>query len=124
MKIKLLQVKENFLPFHQIDQKLQKKLQNTANTLHELDNVIKEDIKGSCLWEMMDGRSISRKAIKNKEEVQCPTLLELAQKYSAAKGNKNTTEFYKSVLFAGQQIFFVKNNTIEQSQSDYWFSYR
>ena len=40
---------------------------------------------------MMEGRSDSREAIKSQEEVQCPTLLELAQKYSAEKVNNNTT---------------------------------
>ena len=40
---------------------------------------------------MMEGRSDSREAIKSKEEVQCPTLLELVQKYSAEKVNNNTT---------------------------------
>ena len=39
----------------------------------------------------MEGRSDSRETIKSKEEVQCPTLLELAQKYSAEKFNNNTT---------------------------------
>ena len=57
---KITASKRKFLAFSPNWSELQKKLQNTANTLHELDNVIKEDIKGSCLWEMMDGRSISR----------------------------------------------------------------
>ena len=68
-----------------------KKIQKWANTRHELCNIIKKDIKGSCLWEVMEGRSDSREAIKSKEEVQCPTLLELAQKYSAEKVNNHTT---------------------------------
>ena len=62
--------------------------------------------------------------LKIKEEVYCPTLLELAQKYSAEKGNNNTTKFSKSVVFTSKQVLFVKNNTVEQSQSDYWFSLR
>ena len=97
--MKLLQVKENFLLFHQAGQKLQKSYKKTAITRHELYNVIKEDIKGSRLWEVMEGRSLSKEAIKNKEEVQCPTLLESAQKYSAEKGNYNTIEFSKFVVF-------------------------
>ena len=71
----------------------------------------------------MEGRGLSREAITN-EEVQCPTLLELTQKYSVEKGSSNTTEFSKSVVFKSKQILFVKNNTIQQSQSDYWFSHR
>ena len=72
----------------------------------------------------MEERSLSREAIKNKEEVQCPTLLEFAQKYSAEKGNNTTAEISRSVVFTSKQILFVKNNIIEQSQSDYWFSNR
>ena len=51
-------------------------------------------------------------------------MLELAQKYSAEKGNNDTAKFSKSVIFTSKQILFIKNNTIEQSQSDYWFSHR
>ena len=70
----------------------------------------------------MEARSLSREAIKNKEEVQCLTLLELSQKYSAEKRN-NTAEFSKSVVFTSKQILFFKNNTIQQSQSNYGFSH-
>ena len=48
-KNKILQVKENFLVFHQAGQKLQKKIQKITNTRHELYNFIKGDIKGICL---------------------------------------------------------------------------
>ena len=71
----------------------------------------------------MEGSSFSREAITNKVKVQCPTLLELAQKYSAEKGHNSTTEFSKSVVFTRKQILFVKNKTIEQSQSNYCFSH-
>ena len=79
VKIKLLQIKENFFLFHQAGQKLKKKVNKRVNTGHEIHNSIKEDIKGSCLWEVMEERSLSREAIKNKEEVQCPILLESAK---------------------------------------------
>ena len=91
--------KRKFLAFSPSWSETAKKLQKTAITRHELYNVIKEDIKGSRLWEVMEGRSLSKEAIKNKEEVQCPTLLESAQKYSAEKGNNNTIEFSKFVVF-------------------------
>ena len=66
----------------------------------------------------MEGKNLSREALKNKE-FQCPTLLELAQKYSAEKGNNNTTKFSKFVVFTSKQILFFKKNTVEQIQSDY-----
>ena len=79
-KNKITASKRKFLAFSPRWSETAKKIRKTANTWHELYNVIKEDIKGSCLWEVIEERSLSREAIKNKEEVQCPTLLELAQK--------------------------------------------
>ena len=121
-KNKITASKRKFLAFSPSWSETAKRLQKTSHACHEL-YVIKEDIKGSCLWEVMEGRSPLREAIKNKEEVHCLTLLELSQKYSAEKGN-NTTKFCKSVVFASKQISFVKNNTVEQRQGDYWFSHR
>ena len=118
-KNKITASKRKFLVFSLSWSEIAKKITKTANKRHELYKSIKEDIKGSCLWEVMEGRSLSKETIKNKEEVQCPTLLELVQKYSTEKGNNNTTEFYKSVVFTSKQILFVKSNTVEQSQSDY-----
>ena len=89
-KNKITVSKRKFLAFSPSWPETTKKLQKTANTRHELYNVIKGDIKGSCLWEVMEGRSLSREALENKE-FQCPTLLGLAQKYSTEKGNNNTT---------------------------------
>ena len=51
-------------------------------------------------------------------------FVRVSQKYSAEKGINNTAEFSKSVVFTSKQIFFVKKNSIQQSQSDYWFSHR
>ena len=51
------------------------------------------------------GKESLKRSYKNKEEVQCPTLLELAQKYSAEKRNNNTTGFSKSVVFTSKQNF-------------------
>ena len=111
--------KRKFLAFSPSWSETAKKSQKTANTRYELYNIIKEEIKSSCLRKVMEGRSFSREAITNKVKVQCPTLLELAQKYSAEKGHNSTTEFSKSVVFTRKQILFVKNKTIEQSQSNY-----
>ena len=90
-KNKITASKRKLLAFSPSWLETAKKIQKWANTRHELYNIIKKDIKGSCLREVMEGRSDSREAIKSKEEVQCPTLLELAQKYSAEKVNNNTT---------------------------------
>ena len=53
-KSKITASKRKFLAFSPSWSETVKKLQKTANARHELFNIIKEDIKGSCLWDVME----------------------------------------------------------------------
>ena len=96
-----------------------KKLNKTNHTRNELYNKIKDDIKGSCLWEVMEGRSLSCESSKNVPEIECPTLLDLAKNYHKERKNSDTDGFSQYVVFTKEQIECVKQKTVEQSQSEH-----
>ena len=47
------------------------KLENKTKIRNELYNILKEDIHGSCLWETMEGKSLSRIADEQLSQITC-----------------------------------------------------
>ena len=123
-KKKLTENKRKFLDFSPSWPSKVQELENTSSTRKKLYNLIKDDIHGSCLWEVIEGRSLSREASTKTNEINCPTLVDIAENVLKTEDKADTKTFSESLIFTKQQIDTIKRQTVSQSQSQCWFNHR
>ena len=116
-KTKLTENKKKFLAFSPSWPSTVHKLENKSSTRLQIYNLIKDDIHGSCLWEIMEGRSLSYEASAKVNAINCPTLKEMADNFLKTEDNISITKFSESIVFTKVQIDTIKLQTVNQSQS-------
>ncbi|XP_057303348.1 uncharacterized protein LOC130640806 [Hydractinia symbiolongicarpus] len=125
---KINEAKAKFKLFSPSDPSRLKKLQNKDNIRTELFAVIKDDIKGSTLWECMEGISISREAEKmNSNKTTLLTLPAEAETFLENRkidSDQNITSFKKSLVYTDEHIRYLNEATKNQNQSSEWHSHR
>ena len=104
-----------------------KKVSNSTKTRKELYSLLKDDIQGSCLWEIMEERSLACESVQQNEAIECPTITDFANDFIQENSEINTEhlqEFSDTVKFSEEQIQKIKNITVQQSGSETWFQHR
>ena len=76
------------------------------------------------MWEVIEGRSLSREASAKTNEINCPTLVDIAENFLKTEDKADTNFFSESLIFTKQQIDTIKRQTVSQSQSECWFNHR
>ena len=123
-KEKITENKKKFLDFSASWPSNVRKLENKFSTRKELYDIIKDDIHKSCLWEVMEGRSLSNEANEELNAINIPTLVELADKFVKTQDSVNISKFSESIVFTKHQLDTIKLKTVNQSQSECWFNHR
>lgn len=123
-KNKIIEDKKIFKEFSPSWPSSTHKLQHVSVVGLELYQIIQDDIHGSCLWEVVEGRSLSRERIDKMNSIECPTLLELAENFKKNNQSMSVASFNEYIKITDKQIEAVKKKTINQSLDETWFNQR
>ena len=123
-KEKLAENKIKFLDFSPSWPSKVQQLENTSSTRNQLYNLLKDDIYGSCLWEAMEGRSLSQEDSAKVNTISCPTLIDITETFLKTEDKTDIKKFSESIIFTKEQINTIKLQTVSQSQSESWFNHR
>lgn len=122
--------KKKFLQFSPSWDNTRNKLQNKKTTRDAVYKTIKNDIHGSCLWEILEGRSLSVEKFEYENAIDCPTIISLAETF--LQNNKMESinlqdlieKFKCSLQYSTEQINALSLKTQSQSQSNEWYNHR
>ena len=125
-KEKAQKTTKRFLDFSPLWPNKKKIVENSRTVFDSL----KEELYGTCVWEIMEGRSLAAEALVKSNSIACPTLLTLSEEFFSfcmqnnIKPEENYDDFFELIKYDKTQIECLKTKTLRQSENQEWFEHR